>query len=164
MSWFDDMNWGQVAMAAGTGLAGAFSGADTDADTPKKDNLDLDTKSKGTDWSPWISAGIKVVGGLVSGLAEQEEKETIRKEDKEWQREKFEWEKQQAELNRQDAAQANRLTAAIQAINARIQAAKLDPGLKGYSRQAERLQTGAAIDQKSIDTIVSGYGRYGGSK
>lgn len=145
--------------AFGSFFSGLFSGATSGGGGGGK----VDTSgSTGNSWAPYIVAGIQTVGSLIGGLAEADLIEEQSKKDEAWQREKFEWEKQQAGLLAQERASARRIELQKAAIQARLEAAKMDPKLQGYSRQAERLQTGAQIDQQALNSIISGYQKFGG--
>lgn len=148
MSWFGELAdnfWGGAANGAVSSATGG--------------NVPPASSGSGSsfNWSPFITAGLQTVGGLVSGLIKNDLATEAQEKAEAFEREKWEWQKQQAELNRQSAGAARRLQAQMAAIEARIKAAQLDQSPAGYSRMAERVQAGATIDQNALNTIIAGF-------
>lgn len=122
------------------------------------------TKTTGGDdlWGNIFTAGLQTTGSLIFGLLEQDANEAQQAKNEALAREQLEWERQQAELNRQDALAAKKLAVQMAAIEMRAKAAQVDPGLEGFTRQADRLMQGSQIDQNALNSIISSYNKFGG--
>ena len=62
-------------------------------------------------------------------------------------------------LDREERERQRELELQLAAIRARAAAGQVDPGVQGFSRQADALQRGSQIESANIANLISGVNR-----